>query len=96
MSKVTVYIPGFRDVQATRETVYIQGVGYLEVDTEENEVPVCGEVAIDGTPINVSYKKVYRNKKAAREGYINSYRYYLEKIKWQGREYFLFEVSPFF
>lgn len=95
MSKVTVYIPGFRDVQATRETVYIQGVGYVKVDSEENEVPVCMAIAADGTPANVSYKKVYRNKKAAREGYINSRKYYLKKIIWRGYEYFLFEIDPY-
>lgn len=49
-------------------TINMIGIGHVEIDTDKSEIQlVRGGWTIDGAPVNVVPKKVYRNKRYERE-----------------------------
>lgn len=53
-------------------TIRLAGIGPVEINTDRKHVSLAGAIDINGAPVNVQKKRVYRNKKdsaiAARSG----------------------------
>lgn len=62
-------------------TIKITPIGHVEIDTTLNNILlVRGGWTIDGTPVNVTNKKVYRNKRNETEAASNR-GVYLKEVK---------------